>query len=182
MRHSRSLLAWACILSIVLAYWPTASANMSSQERGGLLHVLETDKYLYQLPEFVHIGYSVTNVSDAPIPVALAWCGCPIPVSVEDPSEVTVWCRPCGCVDEACIDTLAVGESYSKLVAWDMYVIYTDDLIDQLGVYTVIGRFRTYDPDLEQTMYLDIEIEENPTSVPEDGVPRSWALIKAMCR
>ena len=182
MRRSQSQIAVACLSLALMAYGGICSANMNSQEHGGLLHVIETDSYLYELPEFVHIGYTVTNVSGDSLVVRLAWCSCPIPVSVDSPSASTVWCSPCGCSDETCRDTLAVGEAYSKDVVWDMYDLFTGELIEELGVYSVSGRLSTYDPDLTLTIYLDIEIQENATAVPEPAQPNSWTTIKAMCR
>jgi hypothetical protein len=181
---TRSSLLLACFFAVLVLGAPSLvlASNSNSAEHGGLLHVIETDKYLYQLPEFVHISYSVSNVSGGPLEVALGWCWCPIPVAVADPSTTTVWCAPCGCVDEACLDTLAVGESYSKHVTWDMYDTNTEQLIEELGVYTVWGDLATYDPDLWFTIDLKIEIEESPTAVPDSSEPEAWGIIKAMYR
>jgi len=182
MRHSISQRLVICLSLGFASICAVASGNVNSQEHGGLLHVIETDKYLYELPEFVHIGYTVTNVSGDSLVVRLAWCSCPIPVSIEAPSTETVECWPCGCTDETCRDTLAVAESYSKGIVWDMYHRFTGELVEELGVYTVSGHLATYDPDLDFTIFLEIEIAENSTAVPEETQPSSWATIKAMCR
>ena len=179
MRNPRSqiILIVAMVLAILQI---AASANTVSAEHEGLLHVLSTDEYMYVLHDSVFISYSVTNVSGDTMHILLPLVNCPIWIEVYRPSGTLVWSDPPGCVDEEGWATLLPGESFSRQPIWDMTVGATGNPIQNPGLYTVEGSIAAYDP-IAFAVELQIEILD-PTSVPEENAPRTWTMIKAMCR
>ncbi|MCK4409599.1 MAG: hypothetical protein KAW67_05910 [Candidatus Eisenbacteria sp.] len=177
-RRNAWLIAVAAVAMAALCC--VAAANMVSAEHEGLLHVLQTDQYQYVLHDSVSISYTVTNVSGDTMYILFSLVGCPLWNMVYSPGHSLVWSDPMGCVDEAGWRTLVPDESLCRYSIWDMTVGATGNPISHPGLWIVESHIAAYDP-LAFGVDLLIEILD-PTSVPEDALPKTWTSIKAMCR
>ena len=150
------------------------TANVVSEEHMGLLHTLQTDTTHYQIPEPVHIGYTVQNVSPYGIFLQYPQCPCPLGLKVFSPSGSMVWCHPCYCPDLYCEGILPPGDSIEMEPVWDMSGVTTG------GTYTIRGNLHVIGP--PAFFFLDLPIELMvPSGVPEPGgaIVSTWGKIKA---
>jgi len=176
----RYALCLALALTVASVAWvPACATNSASIEYNGILHYIETDKYAYELPEYVSIQYTATNVSGAPIWLVWSYCCSPVWVYALDPDMQVWWSDPRACFAVECDDTLQPGEAYTRSAVWDMYNPTTGEMVSQEGVYTIRGRLKVQTP-FRFEIDLPIEITERTTGAPEEGA--TWGRIKALYR
>ena len=186
---TRSAVAALCLFLFLPAL--VVASHSTSVQHDGLLYFLATERDTYTMYENVPLEFSVTNVSDEPMAVyhpcaGLGGIGLAIwdPIGPFHPEQDVIWFC-CGCFTEAWIDTLGVGESYSRSLNWDMWHMYAEQLIWRAGTHTLEGgidmaTFPGYES-LADTLYLDFEVLEGAAGMPE-GESVRWGRIKALYR
>ena len=188
MRWMRGL-GVVAVLVVLLAAVPAAAVHSVSHEENGLLYWLATTQDTFSMYEYVPVECVVTNVSDATMVIEHP-CGGLGGISVSiwnpgtpfHPDPMVMW-GCCGCFTVTWIDSLGPGETYARQMVWDMYNMYTEQLIWLDGTYTLkaeilMSSFPEH-ADLSCELELPFEILECPTAVPEE-LRASWGHIKAL--
>jgi hypothetical protein len=183
-------LAPLLVLLLLLSTSTTAPALHSvSHEANGFRYFLATERDTYFTYEYVPIEFSVTNISGDTLDFFSPCAGIFMCVAVWDagspfhPEPEVVWFDGCGCFTEVTFHELEPDGFYLRQPVWDMYSLYTEELVFWTGTYGIEATFDAYDPEwnsLGHTLWLDFELVSQAAGTP--GAPETWGAIKALYR
>ena len=100
-----------------------------------------------------------------------------------DPEPEVVWFDGCGCFTEITQHVLEPDGVYLREPVWDMYSLYTEQLVFWTGTYSIEATFDafTYDYEpLSHTLWLEFELVSEAAGMP--GLPETWGAIKGLYR
>ena len=180
--HGWHLLAGFFLALLLAVPESSLAVNSISATHNGLLHTLQTDEQLYVLGDLVDVHYSVENITPDSLDLMHPQCGCPVWVTVFAGPDSVVWCNPCACADELCLDTLGPGESYVKEFTWDLENYWTGEPIESRGIHTVNGRLQVRPEEYEFELDLEITILGDATGLSWAETERTWCAIKSLYR
>ncbi|MCK4680740.1 hypothetical protein KAT82_06415 [bacterium] len=156
-----------------------SATNYASSEHMGLLHEIELDRDWYEFWEIVPAVYMVTNVTGDPIYIGFSQGD--LFIDIIAPADSLVWREPMGVVPVVHYETLPPGESWVRVLDWDMTDGNTWEPITQTGVFVARGWINAFYPE-GIFWFVDVEflVTEPAAGLSED--PTSWGRMKALYR
>ena len=181
-----SLLVAALVVLLLISVSASAT-NSVSHEANGLRYFLSTERDTYFTYEYVPIEFSITNISGETLDFISPCSGVFMCVAVWDagtpfhPESEVVWFDGCGCFPEISYHSLEPDESYVRDPVWDMYNLYTEQLVFWTGTYRIEATFDAWDWEsqpLGHVLSLEFELVSEAAAIPE--MPGTWGAIKAL--
>ncbi len=186
MRLSLSIASLAVLLLMSVS---ASAINSVSHEANGFRYFLSTERDTYYTYEYVPIEFSVTNISGDTLDFVSPCVGIFMCVAIWDagspfhPEPEVVWFDGCGCFTAITYHSLEPDGSYVREPVWDMYSLYTEELVFWTGTYSIEATFDAFDYDWEplgHTLWLEFELVSQAAAIPD--VPETWGSIKALYR
>ena len=165
------------LLALLTAVVPRAAAHGASSEHMGLLHEIELDSDWYEQWENVHAIYTVTNVTEEPIYIGFSQGD--LFIDIIAPADSLVWREPMGVVPVVHYETLPPGESWVRVLDWDMIDGNTWEPITHTGVFVARGWINAFFPE-GIFWFVDVEFLLTEPAAGLQEEPSSWSRLKAL--